>query len=120
MKKERILASLMTWGLLLALLTGFASLPIRASDEDRPEASLDDDNYADLAIGVAYEDVGSVIDAGAVNVLYGSDSSGLCSWARHSAASTPPTSRCTILHESVGWCSWRRQPPSSRSGGTCT
>jgi hypothetical protein len=33
------------------------------------------DRYADLAIGVRYEDVGGVADAGAVNVLYGSASS---------------------------------------------
>jgi disulfide bond formation protein DsbB len=30
------------------------------------------DGYADLAIGVPYEDIGTVKDAGAVNVLYGS------------------------------------------------
>jgi hypothetical protein len=37
---------------------------------------FDNDGYADLAIGVPYEDVGSpaVADAGAVNVLYGSSS----------------------------------------------
>ncbi|MEW5867799.1 MAG: hypothetical protein AB1894_00875 [Chloroflexota bacterium] len=33
---------------------------------------LSGDGYADLAIGVPYEDVGSVVDAGAVSVLYGS------------------------------------------------
>jgi hypothetical protein len=32
------------------------------------------DGFADLAIGVPEEDVGSVVDAGAVNVLYGSTS----------------------------------------------
>jgi hypothetical protein len=36
---------------------------------------FDGDGYADLAVGVPYEDVGSpaVVNAGAVNVLYGSD-----------------------------------------------
>ncbi len=33
---------------------------------------FDGDGYADLAVGVPNEDVGSVVDAGAVNVLYGS------------------------------------------------
>ena len=35
-------------------------------------ADFDRDGYSDLAIGVPYEDVGSVVDAGAVNVLHGS------------------------------------------------
>ena len=30
------------------------------------------DGYADLAVGVAFEDVGTIVDAGAVNVLDGS------------------------------------------------
>ena len=30
------------------------------------------DNYDDLAIGVPFEDVGAILDAGAINVLYGS------------------------------------------------
>jgi hypothetical protein len=30
------------------------------------------DGFADLAVGAPYEDVGTVADAGAVNVLYGS------------------------------------------------
>jgi FG-GAP repeat protein len=30
------------------------------------------DGYDDLAVGVRYEDVGSIVDAGAVNVVYGS------------------------------------------------
>lgn len=32
------------------------------------------DGYEDLAVGVPYEDVGSITDAGAVNILYGSAS----------------------------------------------
>src|SRR5690606_14349142 len=35
-------------------------------------ADFDDDGYDDLAIGVPFEDIGSVESAGAVNVLYGS------------------------------------------------
>jgi FG-GAP repeat/FG-GAP-like repeat len=33
---------------------------------------FDGDGFADLAVGVSLEDVGAVVDAGAVNVLYGS------------------------------------------------
>ena len=33
---------------------------------------FDGDGYDDLAVGVPYEDIDSVLDAGAVNVLYGS------------------------------------------------
>ncbi len=36
---------------------------------------FDDDDYDDLAIGVPFEDVGTITDAGAVNVLYGSSNS---------------------------------------------
>ena len=32
---------------------------------------FDDDGYADLAVGVPYEEVGAFTDAGAVNVIYG-------------------------------------------------
>jgi hypothetical protein len=47
------------------------------------------DGFADLAVGVPLEDVGSVADAGAVNVIYGSDS-GLTSagdqfWSQNSS-----------------------------------
>jgi hypothetical protein len=34
---------------------------------------FDGDGYDDLVIGVPYEDVGSTVDAGAVNVMYGAD-----------------------------------------------
>jgi hypothetical protein len=34
-------------------------------------ADFDNDGFADLAIGVLLEDIGGVLDAGAVNVLYG-------------------------------------------------
>jgi hypothetical protein len=35
---------------------------------------FNNDSFADLAIGVPFEDVGSIVDAGLVNVLYGSAS----------------------------------------------
>jgi hypothetical protein len=36
------------------------------------QADFDNDGFADLAVGVASEDVGAIVDAGAVNMLYGS------------------------------------------------
>jgi len=33
-------------------------------------ADFDNDGFADLAVGVSSEDVGAIVDAGAVNVLY--------------------------------------------------
>jgi FG-GAP repeat len=38
------------------------------------QADFNNDGAADLAVGVPGEDVGSISDAGAVNVLYGSAS----------------------------------------------
>jgi len=35
---------------------------------------FNNDNYDDLAVGVPYEDIGTIIDAGSVNVIYGSKS----------------------------------------------
>ena len=35
---------------------------------------FDNDGLADLAVGVPFEDVGAIDDAGAVNVVYGSAS----------------------------------------------
>ena len=52
--------SLISVVLIVALL--LSTLPAVAADFDR-------DGYADLAIGVSWEDVGSTQDAGAVNVL---------------------------------------------------
>jgi len=43
-----------------------------AADPEGPEADFDGDRYADLAVGVEWEDIGAVADAGAVNILYGS------------------------------------------------
>jgi len=39
--------------------------------ENSLQSDFNKDGYADLAIGVPSEDVGAVVDAGAVNVLYG-------------------------------------------------
>ena len=42
------------------------------SDDPTALSDFNGDGFADLAIGAPYEDVGSLTDAGAVNVLYGS------------------------------------------------
>jgi hypothetical protein len=64
MKRQRILISALVLGLLLALIASPGSLS--ASPRD-----FDGDDYADLAIGVPYENVGSTTDAGSVSVVYG-------------------------------------------------
>jgi hypothetical protein len=48
-----------------------------AFGESLTAGDFDGDGVADLAIGILREDVGSITDAGAVNVLYGSLGSGL-------------------------------------------
>jgi hypothetical protein len=67
MKKRRWLGWAWLAALVAALALGPGAAPLSAADFDR-------DGYADLAVGVEWEDVGSVVDAGAVNVLYGSGS----------------------------------------------
>ena len=67
MKEQRRLDWAWLVALVLALAIGPILAPARAADFDR-------DGYADLAVGVQWEDVGSIENAGAVNVLYGSSS----------------------------------------------
>ena len=64
MKRRRVLIRAWVLGLLLALIA--APAPLSASPRD-----FDGDGYADLAIGVPYENVGSTTDAGSVSVVYG-------------------------------------------------
>jgi hypothetical protein len=54
-----------------ALASPSSSLPASAIQVN---ADFNHDGFADLAIGVPDEDVGSIVDAGAVNVIYGSPS----------------------------------------------
>jgi hypothetical protein len=61
---------------------GFCALADRTEDGDRfgsslAAANLGASSHVDLAVGVPFEDVGSVPDAGAVNVFYGSRAVGL-------------------------------------------
>jgi hypothetical protein len=74
MRRTRLLVLL----LLLAALTipagpGWAhsSQPAAAQPDVGVQADFNQDGFADLAVGAPLEDVGSIADAGAVNVLYG-------------------------------------------------
>jgi hypothetical protein len=56
---------------------GSGGLVGTAEDGDFVGAALstgdyDNDTFADLAIGVPFEDIGTILDAGAINVIYGS------------------------------------------------
>lgn len=71
MKRQRILIGVLVLGLLLALASGPGTIFSRAARSPRPLADFDHDGYADLAVGVPYENVGSTTDAGSVSVVYG-------------------------------------------------
>lgn len=64
----------------IAVLVVTVALPVSAQTGGRAagaaptRSDFNGDGLDDLAVGVPYEDVGSVIDAGAVNVVYGSAS----------------------------------------------
>ncbi len=64
MQGRRFFSGVLVLGLLLTLAAWPDLAPARAD--------FDGDGYADLAVGVEWEDVSTVADAGAVNVLYGS------------------------------------------------
>ena len=55
---------------------GGSSLRLEALEKRRlmttVHGDFNDDGYDDLAVGVPYEDVGAIANAGAVNVIYGS------------------------------------------------
>jgi FG-GAP repeat protein len=58
------------WSVTGALAEGSPSAPATAAGSLRVD--FNHDGFADLAVGVPEEDVGGVVDGGAVNVLYGS------------------------------------------------
>lgn len=66
MRQGHVVRSMMLAVALTAGLTGAASAGALATGD------FNGDGFADLAIGVSHEDVGSNIDAGAINVIYGS------------------------------------------------
>jgi hypothetical protein len=55
----------------------FAATAAQAAPVGALQADFNNDGADDLAVGVPGENVGSVVDAGSVNVLYGSTGSGL-------------------------------------------
>jgi hypothetical protein len=70
-----------------------SGVPGTAEDDDEfgwslAAANLGHSSHTDLAIGIPFEDVGTIIDAGAVNVLYGSTtgltSTGSQQWTQNS------------------------------------
>ena len=71
MKRQQILIDTLVLGLLLTLAAGLGAGSPRVANAHRLLADFNFDGYADLAIGVPYENVGSTTDAGSVNVLYG-------------------------------------------------
>ncbi len=75
--RQRFPVSLFLLGTLLSLAAGLAPSPIQASRLSIPPRGFDHNGRADLAIGAPHENVGTVIDAGAVNVLYGNSAAGL-------------------------------------------
>ena len=56
-------------GLAQAVQTASTAASVTAASV---RADFDNDGFADLAVGVSSEDVGAIVDAGAVNVLHGS------------------------------------------------
>jgi FG-GAP repeat len=67
-KRSAALAIVASIGLTMALIPSH----ILAARPAAMPSDFNGDGYADLAIGVPFEDVGSKMDAGAVNVIYGS------------------------------------------------
>jgi hypothetical protein len=63
------------WPATQALASG--SVAMQAAPVGTLQADFNNDGADDLAVGVPGEDVGSVVDAGSVNVLYGSTGTGL-------------------------------------------
>jgi hypothetical protein len=63
----QVIVVMLLGALLLAIPPGLAA-------QSRVYADFNGDGFADLAVGVPNEDVGSIVDAGGVNVLYGSAS----------------------------------------------
>ena len=66
--RSTLLAVVATIGLAMAALPA----SVAAARPAALPSDFNGDGYADLAVGVPSEDIGSKVDAGAVNVLYGS------------------------------------------------
>jgi hypothetical protein len=70
MRRFGILAVLALVACVLPLRSALGTGPSEISPP--PTSDFNGDGYADLAVGVPFEDIGQITDAGGVNVLYGS------------------------------------------------
>ena len=64
---------------------------------------FDNDGYADLAIGTPFEDVGSLTDAGAINIIYGSNSGLTDSGDQYWHQNTPGVDGVADPGDFFGW-----------------
>ena len=71
MKKHYLLVGILLVGMVLTSAPIAFAVPAAEPDEPQAPDDFNGDWYADLAIGVPDENIGSVADAGAVNILYG-------------------------------------------------
>ena len=89
-----------SWLLVLVLAWTLVPVPSARSQEGSIHADFNGDGVSDLAVGLPHEDVGSIQDAGAVSVIYGS-LSGLITtdqlWTQDSAMAT------SEAHDHFGW-----------------
>ena len=77
MKKHSLLVGVLIVGMALTSVSSAFAVPAAEPDEPQAPTDFNGDWYADLAIGVPDENIGSVADAGAVNILYGGRGAGL-------------------------------------------
>ena len=77
MKKHSLLVGVLIVGMALTSVSSALAVPAAEPDEPQAPTDFNGDWYADLAIGVPDENIGSVADAGAVNILYGGRGAGL-------------------------------------------
>ncbi len=74
---KHLLVGVLIVGLVLMSASSAFAMPAAEPDEPQTPTDFNGDWYADLAIGVPDENIGSVADAGAVNILYGGRGAGL-------------------------------------------
>jgi hypothetical protein len=91
----------------VVLAVGMSSTALGLADSaaaaaESLQADFNNDGFADLAIGVPAEDVGSVIDAGAVNVLYGTATGLTGSGSQTFTQNTPGVGSATERFDSFG------------------
>ncbi|HEX3035837.1 MAG TPA: FG-GAP repeat protein [Thermodesulfobacteriota bacterium] len=87
-------------------MLGLGLLPGRAYAEARVRADFNGDGYDDLAIGVDGENLGSISNAGGVNVIYGSanrlTSTGNQFWSQNSSGILDDAENEDRFGESLG------------------